>query len=78
MAVILSMGDFGIKQPEANNDNGAKKWFEDAFYNAEMHRVSMSRAQHPSQASENVIDLLYVWAVAYTGFTACWFVKYVI
>jgi len=78
MAVILSMGDLGIKQPQADNKKSMKKWFENPFYDAEMHRVNMSRAVHPSQANENVIDLLYIWAAVYTGFSMHWFVKYVI
>ncbi len=78
MAVILSMGDFCFKQPPADNQKGMKKWLESAFYDAEMHRVNMSRADHPNRVNKTVIDLLYIWAAVYTGLTAYWFVKYVI
>jgi len=80
MAVVLSLEERRNKQLRtcSNNNSGMEKWFEKPLFDGEMHRVNMSRADHPSHSNEVVIDLLYIWAALYIGISSYWFVKYII
>jgi len=78
MAIVISMGERRNKQVITGSSNGIEEWFEKSLLDVEMHRVNMSRVDHPNHANEIVIDLLYIWAALYIGISSYWFVKYII
>jgi len=77
MAMVISMGEWKSEVP-AKQSNWFERVFEQPFFDAEMARVELSRADHPSEASYAVIYALYTWAVFYIGISIQWFVKYII
>ncbi|TYO97328.1 hypothetical protein [Desulfallas thermosapovorans] len=80
MAVVINMGDLraGVPANEENErKNLAERWLEEPFLRAELARVEMCRADHPSQVSEGVINYLFAGAMCLLGCSAFWFVKYV-
>lgn len=79
MAIVVCMGErHGNKQQPAGSDGLFYKWLVKPFCDAEMHRVEMSRVDHPGQSNEIAVKLLTVWAVVFAGLSLCWFVKYII
>ncbi len=78
MAVVISIGDWrGMKKPDDGNENFLKR-LENSFWKAEMHRVEVSRIDHPGKQDEKAIKLLFIWAALFNCLSAYWFVKYVI
>jgi len=71
------MGAWKSEVP-AKQSNWFERVFEQPFFDAEMARVELSRAGHPSEANYAVIYALYAWAVIYIGMSIQWFVKYII
>lgn len=78
MAVVMNMADWRCGNTVEERKNWLQNMLEKPFYNAELHRVNMSRAEHPSQSNESVLDVLFTWAALYVGISAYWFVKYII
>ena len=79
MAIVVSMGDRRSKRLiTGSSSSSMEEWFEKPILESEMHRVNMSRVDHPNQSNEIVVDLLYIWAALYIGISSYWFVKYII
>lgn len=77
MSLVLSIGDW-VSAPVERPKNLMERVFEQPLYDAEMVRVELVRAGHPSEVNENILNFLFAWAIIYTGLSAYWFVKYVI
>ncbi|MBF7084565.1 hypothetical protein IT084_16630 [Desulfallas sp. Bu1-1] len=77
MAVVLNIGGWRGK-PVLKRENWAERYLENPFLKAELARVEISRADHPSLVSDKIVRVLFVWAMIHNSFSACWFVKYVI
>ncbi|SFR00413.1 hypothetical protein [Desulfoscipio geothermicus] len=75
MAIVMPIG--GLRSgPVLKEENLVERLLESPFFKAEMARSEMWRAEHPSETSEGIIDILLVWAVTYIGLSAYWIVKY--
>jgi len=77
LAIVIPIG--GLRSgPVFKEKNLVEQLLENPFFQAEMTRSEIWRAEHPSEASEGIIDILLVWAVTYIGLSVYWLVKYVI
>ncbi|WP_157833574.1 hypothetical protein [Desulfotruncus alcoholivorax] len=77
MALVVSIGDW-VTGPVERPKNLMERIFEQPLFDAEMVRVELTRAGHPSEVNENILNFLFTWAIIHIGLSAYWFVKYVI
>lgn len=77
MSLVLSIGDW-VSGPVERPKNLMERIFEQPLLDAEMTRVELTRADHPGEANENILNFLFTWAIIHIGLSAYWFVKYVI
>ena len=77
MALVLSIGDW-VSGPVERPKSLMERVFEQPLFDAEMARVELTRADHPNEVNENILNFIFTWAVIYIGLSAYWFVKYVI
>lgn len=77
VAVVISMGNLR-ESPAIKQENKAVRWLEDPFLQAELARVEMCRADHPSHVNEGIINYIFACAISYVGVSAYWLVKYII
>ena len=77
MALVLSIGDW-VTGPAGKPQSFMERIFEQPLFEAEMARVEATRADHPREVNENILNFLFTWAIIHIAISTYWFVKYVI
>jgi len=77
MALVLNIGEWRVEQVPVKG-NWFERYLEYSLFRAEMARVEITRADHPQQVKENIVNILTLWAILQVGLSAYLFVKYVI
>lgn len=78
MAVVLNFGEQRENSVLPEKKGWAERCLENPFLKAELARVEISRAGHPSLVNEKILPVLFSWAMVQNSLSAYWFVKYVI